>query len=133
MKNKKKNTSKISRVVTVVDSENDNKSCGGFDDDIVCDILSRLPVKSLLRFKCVYKRWYSLIRDPYFVDLHLIRSKAHQRLFVAEPIYGERRNSPSSIDLSSLSVRFVTADIFFEERGTTDIIDSAEEHDQIFI
>ncbi|KAI3944636.1 hypothetical protein MKW98_021094 [Papaver atlanticum] len=118
-------TNKKSICSSVVDSEKKSKSCVCFDEDIVCDIPSRLPVKSLLRLKCVSKRWYSLIQDPYFVDLHLIRSKARQRLFVAEPLYGERRNSPSSIYLSSLSVRFVIADIFFKGRGTTDIIDSA--------
>ncbi|KAI3872147.1 hypothetical protein MKW98_011639 [Papaver atlanticum] len=40
------------------------------DDGVVCDILSRLPAKSLMRFKCVSKHWCSLIKDPYFVDLH---------------------------------------------------------------
>ncbi|KAI3848110.1 hypothetical protein MKW92_020679 [Papaver armeniacum] len=47
-----------------------------FDEDmIVCDILSRIPAKSLMRFKCVSKPWCSLIKDPYFVDLHFTKSK----------------------------------------------------------
>ncbi|KAK9180568.1 hypothetical protein WN943_029779 [Citrus x changshan-huyou] len=33
---------------------------------IVTDILSRLPVKSLIQFKCVYKAWFSSIFHPQF-------------------------------------------------------------------
>ncbi|XP_015872919.2 F-box/kelch-repeat protein At3g23880 [Ziziphus jujuba] len=42
-------------------------------DDIVVDILRRLPVKSLVRFRCVSKSWRSLISDPTFVRTHLSR------------------------------------------------------------
>ncbi|KAK1376823.1 hypothetical protein POM88_033016 [Heracleum sosnowskyi] len=38
--------------------------------DILAEILIRLPLHSLLRFKCVQKSWYHLIRSPYFIDLH---------------------------------------------------------------
>ncbi|PIA31556.1 hypothetical protein AQUCO_04900096v1 [Aquilegia coerulea] len=40
-------------------------------NDIVTNILSRLPVKSVLRFRCVCKFWYSLINNPYFIKMHL--------------------------------------------------------------
>ncbi|XP_048133139.1 F-box/kelch-repeat protein At3g23880-like [Rhodamnia argentea] len=40
-------------------------------EDIIIDILSRLPAKSLMRFKCVSKRWLSLISDQCFAKLHL--------------------------------------------------------------
>ncbi|XP_058211845.1 F-box protein CPR1-like [Rhododendron vialii] len=39
--------------------------------EIVYDILSRLPVKSLCRFKSVSKPWLALITDPKFVKSHL--------------------------------------------------------------
>lgn len=39
--------------------------------DIIMDILSRLPVKSLLRFRSVSKEWYKLISDPHFIKLHV--------------------------------------------------------------
>lgn len=42
--------------------------------DIIHDILSRLPVKSLCCFKCVSKPWCTLIDDPDFIKLHLKRS-----------------------------------------------------------
>ncbi|KAL9689501.1 hypothetical protein QQ045_009887 [Rhodiola kirilowii] len=39
--------------------------------DVIHNILSRLPVKSLMRFRCVSKSIYSLVHDPLFVKLHL--------------------------------------------------------------
>jgi len=38
------------------------------------DLLSLLPVKSLLRFRCLSKSHDSLISDPNFIKLHLTRS-----------------------------------------------------------
>ncbi|KAM7509161.1 hypothetical protein LguiA_019614 [Lonicera macranthoides] len=38
---------------------------------VVTEILSRLPVKSLLLFKCVCKCWYRIIKTPEFVNKHL--------------------------------------------------------------
>ncbi|GLU15700.1 hypothetical protein SLE2022_321700 [Rubroshorea leprosula] len=42
--------------------------------DLIVDILSRLPVKDLLRFRCVSKTFRSLIDSSDFVKLHLNRS-----------------------------------------------------------
>ncbi|XP_058217044.1 F-box/kelch-repeat protein At3g06240-like [Rhododendron vialii] len=39
--------------------------------EITTEILSRLPVKSLLRFKSVCKTWYDLIKTPDFISKHL--------------------------------------------------------------
>ncbi|KAL3507605.1 hypothetical protein ACH5RR_032987 [Cinchona calisaya] len=36
-------------------------------EEIICHIISRLPVKSLFRFRCVCKSWKSLISDPKFL------------------------------------------------------------------
>lgn len=42
--------------------------------DIISNIVSRLPMKSILICKSVCKTWYSLIQDPHFVDLQLSRT-----------------------------------------------------------
>ncbi|OIT37477.1 PREDICTED: putative F-box protein At1g50870 [Nicotiana attenuata] len=47
-------------------------------EKIIVDILSRLPVRSLLRFKCVSKFWKTLISDPYFKMKHLIHARNNQ-------------------------------------------------------
>ncbi|RZC90788.1 hypothetical protein C5167_028620 [Papaver somniferum] len=41
------------------------------DQDIVSNIIIRLPVKSILRFRCVSKAWCKLLKDPDFVKKHL--------------------------------------------------------------
>nr|POE88530.1 f-box protein cpr30 [Quercus suber] len=42
--------------------------------EIITEILSRLPVKSLLRFLCVSNSWKDLIKHTDFIKLHLHRS-----------------------------------------------------------
>ncbi|KAL5711316.1 hypothetical protein ACHQM5_021785 [Ranunculus cassubicifolius] len=48
-------------------------SCS-FPDEIMMNILSHLPIKSLVRFRCVCKSWFRLFTgqnsDPYFSQLH---------------------------------------------------------------
>lgn len=39
-------------------------------EDAVVEILARLPVKPLLRFRCVSKTWCSLIDNPNFISKH---------------------------------------------------------------
>lgn len=39
------------------------------------NILSRLPVKPLIRFHCVSKFWKALIGEPYFIKKHLNHAK----------------------------------------------------------
>ena len=50
--------------------------CPTLPFELIEDILSRLPVKTLLRLRCVCKSWKSLISDPRFVERHLRMSNA---------------------------------------------------------
>ncbi|WVY90914.1 hypothetical protein V8G54_036428 [Vigna mungo] len=43
-------------------------------NEVIAEILSWLPAKTLIRFRCVSKTWNSLIINSYFVKLHHKRS-----------------------------------------------------------
>ncbi|XP_071939824.1 F-box/kelch-repeat protein At3g23880-like [Coffea arabica] len=45
-----------------------------FPDEVIIEILTWLPVKSILRFKCVSKCWLSFISSPLFIRTHLLKS-----------------------------------------------------------
>ncbi|XP_059294699.1 F-box protein CPR1-like [Lycium ferocissimum] len=77
IKNIKKNQiGKGKRVVKQMDV--DREMGIPFQEEIIMDILSRLPVQSLLRFKCVSKPWKKLISEPYFTRMHLSHGKNNQ-------------------------------------------------------
>ncbi|XP_057998933.1 F-box/kelch-repeat protein At3g23880-like, partial [Hevea brasiliensis] len=44
--------------------------------ELLAEILSRLPVKSILICRCVSKTWYSLITNPSFIAHHLKKTPA---------------------------------------------------------
>ncbi|KAM3361031.1 F-box/kelch-repeat protein [Capsicum galapagoense] len=56
--------------------------CRPLPEDIVLDILLRLPVESLSRFKCVCKHWYALIKSPSFIEKHFHHKNNRSRLLV---------------------------------------------------
>ncbi|KAF5180488.1 hypothetical protein FRX31_029925 [Thalictrum thalictroides] len=57
-----------------------------FSHDIMLDILSRLPAKSLMRFRSVSKSWNYLIRkDHFFINMHLSRTKLqHEKIILTD-------------------------------------------------
>ncbi|KAL0710566.1 hypothetical protein Bca4012_017544 [Brassica carinata] len=87
--------------------------------DLIMEILSRLPVKSIGRCCCVSKLWAPILRLPYFLELFSTRSSARPQILFA---YGGKHqvsflsshqlpnpdeNSPSCVAADHLSqVRF---------------------------
>lgn len=47
-----------------------NSRNGFFPDEVILQILARVPTKSLFRFRAVCKYWYKLPSDRYFVQLY---------------------------------------------------------------
>ncbi|XP_076946367.1 F-box protein At3g07870-like [Bidens hawaiensis] len=43
-------------------------------ENVMFDILSRLPVKTIIHCRGVCKKWWNLVSDSYFINLHLSRS-----------------------------------------------------------
>ncbi|XP_004305918.1 PREDICTED: F-box protein At5g07610-like [Fragaria vesca subsp. vesca] len=43
-------------------------------EELLTEILVRVPARPLVRFKCVSKRWLSLISDPKFCHRHTLRN-----------------------------------------------------------
>lgn len=50
--------------------------------DLVLNILANLPVKSVLRFRCVRKSWNSSITSPNFISSHLELYSSRRLLFM---------------------------------------------------
>ncbi|PHT61062.1 hypothetical protein T459_35100 [Capsicum annuum] len=72
-------------------------------EEIIMDILSRLPVLSLLRFKCVSKYWMTLISEPYYTLKHLNHAKNNQNSQKILVLHGEFPLHCSSLSSASLS------------------------------
>lgn len=56
-------------------SGEESMATGVLHDDMLLQILVRLPVKSLLRFRCVSRSWYSLITSSGFISVHVHHNK----------------------------------------------------------
>ena len=75
-------------------ANNNNHNSLFIPQEIINNILIRLPVKSLLRFQCVCKHWKTLIKNPSFISHHLHFSilQNPSLIFDFDP-----RDGPSSI------------------------------------
>ncbi|KZV52094.1 hypothetical protein F511_41626 [Dorcoceras hygrometricum] len=75
--------------------------------DLIINILLRLPVKSLGKFKCVSKKWLHLITDSYFVSMYREISVRNPNILVLKktPLLREAHMKKCTrIDLCSLNL-----------------------------
>ncbi|CAN6834203.1 unnamed protein product [Brassica oleracea] len=74
--------------------------------EVVTEIFSRLPSKSIARCRCVCKLWSSMLRRQDFTELFLTKSCAHPRLLFAcedgnEQFLYEKKNDSEFLFFSS--------------------------------
>ncbi|GAB4842970.1 hypothetical protein Ancab_012948 [Ancistrocladus abbreviatus] len=88
-----------------------NSSDGYFPNEVMLQILSRLPIKSLFRFKSVCKLWYRLPSDGYFVRLYNQVSVKNPMVLVEVNEISESRSSYIFVDylrgVSEFSLNFL--------------------------
>ncbi|RZC76833.1 hypothetical protein C5167_003342, partial [Papaver somniferum] len=73
-------------------------------EDIIVNILSRLPVKSILRFRCVCKSWCRLFGDPDFIKFHLDRETEKENFSLLWSYDGEISSTDYNYEYSSSSL-----------------------------
>ncbi|KAH6824147.1 hypothetical protein C2S53_000584 [Perilla frutescens var. hirtella] len=86
-------------------------------EEVIEVILSKSPIKSVVRFKSVSKSWESIISNPRFSRIHrLQRSKAseNQNMFImwAKPIYQEMGGSHVYV-IKLQDGKFITKSVFY--------------------
>ncbi|GAU41599.1 hypothetical protein TSUD_196690 [Trifolium subterraneum] len=83
--------------------------------EVIIQILLWLPVKSLIRFKCVCKLWFSLISHPQFANSHFqlaATTPTHRILFISKSNSSPETRSidfeaPFNDDSASLNLNFL--------------------------
>lgn len=79
--------------------------------DLIIEIFSRLPAKSIARFHCVSKQWTSILDRPDFTDHFLKMSSSRPRLLFTfkvsgkwlffsapQPLHPDQNSSPLAVD-----------------------------------
>lgn len=79
------------------------RSIPNLPQDVMSNILSRIPIKFLLQFKCVSKSWFSLISSEEFIKLHFSLAISdpntnHFRILTMSPFKSLDYESPSSLE-----------------------------------
>ncbi|KAH7688150.1 F-box domain-containing protein [Dioscorea alata] len=137
MKNKKFLSKKSTRFVNVTKKKKKKekhtlicnkpeKMKSVINEDIVTEILLRLPTKSIFKFKCVSKTWLKIITDPWFVNafksfntallpvLQGVFHVKHYHYLAFDPVNSHLNSPPIlmnhlHLDLKGLSISSITS------------------------
>jgi hypothetical protein len=111
----------------VESTEEKKKTLPHLPYELIIQILMWLPVKSLLRFRCVCKLWFSLFSDPNFANSHFqLTSARHASRIMSEPYLSRETRSidfeaflndddPASLNITLSLPR---SDLLVEIRGS---------------
>ncbi|KAG2243065.1 hypothetical protein Bca4012_060911 [Brassica carinata] len=84
--------------------EGDETESRSLPVDLIIEILTKLPPRSLSRLICVSKLWLSIIHGKYFNDLYLTRSSTRPRLLLHRYSHDTRSSHYSSLSKNQLSL-----------------------------
>ncbi|XP_059670622.1 F-box protein At4g19940-like [Cornus florida] len=76
-------------------------------EDVVIEVLLKLPVKSLLRFKCVCKYWFNLVKNCNFISKHLHQKNHKAYLLIERYSYSTHIFSCALLPLEMLTNRSI--------------------------
>ncbi|XP_023641929.1 F-box protein At2g15640-like, partial [Capsella rubella] len=93
-------------------------------NDLILEIFSRLPSKSVARFRCLSKIWASMLGSLYFKELFLTRTSAKPRLLFA---IVENDEVPGSNDVWSF-FSLPQLEYPYEQSSLTSLVAAAEFH-----
>jgi F-box interacting protein len=68
-----------------------------FSDDLIAEVLSFLPVKSLVQLKSVSKSWNNIISHPTFIKKHLKRSSQNPQFTLLRSVFSFTSVVPISV------------------------------------
>ncbi|KAI5332661.1 hypothetical protein L3X38_022790 [Prunus dulcis] len=75
-------------------------------EDIIADILSRLPVKFVGRFRCVSKSWLHLTTQPHFIQTHLNRTQTQKLILSSHSLFSLDHLATIDDDMLPLELDF---------------------------
>ncbi|ESQ54723.1 hypothetical protein EUTSA_v10026790mg [Eutrema salsugineum] len=78
--------------------ERDDKDFISLPVELIIEILTKLPPRSLSKLICVSKLWSSIIQGKYFTDLYLTRSSTRPRLLFHRYCFDTRLSHYSSLE-----------------------------------
>lgn len=100
-----------------------------FPQEIITEILSWLPAKSLGQFQCVCKSWLSLISSSNFIKHHLKNSSRHPKYALTKLVLRASQENTSTDILSTFSLHSLLNDISSIEVVEQLVVDSTIKED----